>query len=88
MKARILNQLDAVDKRIAALEKLPKREAGERYENAEHTYRQVWENATTEERRQLLLRSGITLTIYRYPGTNAVVSAIYTPHEIRERLAK
>jgi DNA invertase Pin-like site-specific DNA recombinase len=88
MKTALLGQLAALDKRITNLEKLPRQEAGVRYENAPHTYREAWEEADTEGRRQLLLRGGFTLTLNRIPGSQALLSTFYTPDDVQERLAK
>jgi site-specific DNA recombinase len=88
MKTLTLSQLDALDKRITKLEKLPSREASWRYENAPHTYRDEWEKLDTEGRRQMLLRSEIKLHIYRHPGTNGLRSVLYTPENLRELLAR
>ncbi|WP_139000209.1 recombinase family protein [Rhodococcus zopfii] len=60
---RITTQISAVDRRILELESQPVREAHWEYREVGGTYRDVWENASTDERRSLLLRSGITLRV-------------------------
>lgn len=63
VRSRLLMQLSALDSRIKELEALPSREA--RWEMVEDgkTNREVWAEADTEARRQLLLKSGITLSV-------------------------
>jgi hypothetical protein len=65
---------------------MPTREAGYEYIETETTYREQWETADTEGKRQLLLKSGITYRIKRIPGTQAVQSAIFIPDEILDLL--
>lgn len=61
-KQRLQNQLDALDARIAELESAPKQGARWEYRPTGQTYRSVWETADTDQRRNLLTRSGITAT--------------------------
>jgi hypothetical protein len=65
---------------------MPTREAGYEYIQTGVTYRQQWEQADTEGKRQLLLKSGITYRTKRIPGTQAVQSELFIPDEILDRL--
>jgi site-specific DNA recombinase len=60
-KQRLQKQLDAIDARIAALETAPSREARWEYQPTGGTYLSVWESSDSDARRELLLRSGITI---------------------------
>jgi DNA invertase Pin-like site-specific DNA recombinase len=86
MRKRLTGQLEAIDFRIAALEKLPTRQSGWELKDTGSTFKSMWENSDKEERRQLLLRSGITFKIKRVPDTQAFHTEMYIPDEILERL--
>lgn len=60
-KQRYRGQLDAIDARIAELEKAPAREARWEYRPTGGTYRSVWAAAGKDARRDLLTKSGITV---------------------------
>ncbi|REE72191.1 DNA invertase Pin-like site-specific DNA recombinase [Rhodococcus wratislaviensis] len=60
---RIHEQLRAVDARIIELESTPAREARYEYRATGGTYRDAWGAADTDGRRELLLRSGISVAI-------------------------
>ncbi|MDV6246872.1 recombinase family protein [Rhodococcus opacus] len=60
---RLTDQIAAVDARIQELETVPAREAGWEYRPTGGTYRDAWEAADTDGRRELLLRSGITVAV-------------------------
>lgn len=59
----LTRQLSALDSRIKELEATPAREAGWQYEETDKTYREAWESADKEQRRQLLVKSGITAAV-------------------------
>lgn len=61
-KQRLQLQLDALDDRIAELEQAPSREGGWDYVPTGETYGSVWESSDTDQRRDLLVRSGITVS--------------------------
>lgn len=82
MRKRLTGQMEALDFRIAALEKLPTREAGWDYRETGETFKSVWAAADQEERRQLLLRSNIQYRITRTPGTQAIKAELYIPDEM------
>ncbi|NKS29572.1 recombinase family protein [Rhodococcus hoagii] len=60
-KQRIQGQIDAVDARIVELESMPATEARWEYRAVGGTYRAAWESSDTDERRELLRRSGIRI---------------------------
>ncbi|WP_254704627.1 recombinase family protein [Rhodococcus pyridinivorans] len=62
-RERLTGQINAVDRRILELESQPVQEAHWEYREIGGTYGEVWENSDTDERRDLLLRSGIVLRI-------------------------
>ncbi|WNN94445.1 serine integrase [Mycobacterium phage Koreni] len=91
-RKRLLAQLSAAHERLAHLEELPSSEP--RWETREtgETYREAWESATTEERRQILLKAGVTLKVQMkgrvprvHPGV--IVANWIEPHDIEKRLA-
>jgi site-specific DNA recombinase len=61
VRSRLLAQLGVLDSKISELEKLPTREARYQYVGTGQTYGAAWDAADVEDRRQLLLRSGITM---------------------------
>lgn len=83
MKQRLQRQLDALDTKIAELESAPKREARWEYRPTGGTYGSVWKASDTDERRELLRRSGITLAISRTPKTNSYKFELRIPPEVR-----
>lgn len=56
MRKLYQNQLEAIDRRVAELEKLPTSSARWEWREKPETYADVWGSADTEERRQLLIR--------------------------------
>lgn len=62
-KQRIQRQIGALDLRVLELEQAPSEGARWEYVSTGETYRAVWGGADVEERRQLLLKSGITLAV-------------------------
>ena len=60
-KLRLQRQLDALDAQIAELESAPAREARWEYRPTGETYRSVWDASDSDERRKLLVQSGITV---------------------------
>ena len=60
-KQRLQKQLDALDALILELESAPACEARCEYRPTGGTYRSVWEASDTDDRRELLQRSGITV---------------------------
>ena len=87
MRSRLLEQLRALDSRISRLERLPSREAGFEYRETDETYREAWNSLDTEGRRQLLLKSGITVAAKVIKGTSSLVGHIRVPEDLRERLS-
>lgn len=62
-RKRLLEQLSALDSRIAELEKLPTSEARWEWQELPQTYAEAWAEADTEARRQLLLKRAVTATV-------------------------
>lgn len=87
-KQRLRGQLAALDARIAELETAPTREARWEYRATGGTYRDVWESAGVDERRELLRRSGITFgaRVVGGRGSKAREFAIQVPTEITQRM--
>lgn len=83
MRKRLTSQLSALDSKISRLESLPSREAGTILRETDTKYRTVWENSTTEQRRELLLASGITATIKRTAGTQLIEFHLRIPEDIK-----
>lgn len=83
---RLTEQMTALDGRIAELEKLPHREATWAAVETAKTYGEAWAESNTEQRRQILLKSGIRYRSYRHPGTKATYSDTYIPDEIQDLL--
>lgn len=86
VRTRLTEQLGALDARVQQLEQLPSRQAGFDYKGTGLTFKSAWDNSDTEDRRQLLLRSGITYSVKRIPDTQVVLSDLYIPEEILDRL--
>jgi site-specific DNA recombinase len=63
-KERVRKQMKALDFKIAELEQLPESESRFEYRPTGKLYREVWEQSDEQERRQLLLKSGITATVF------------------------
>lgn len=92
MRKRLTEQLTALDFRISQLENLPVAESRVELRPTGKTYRDTWESSSTEERRALLIRAGITMTIQQLhkvrngpPGT--LEYHLRIPEDILERLA-
>lgn len=94
VKTRLLKQLSALDSRISELEKLPVQEARWEYIETGQTYGEAWDDAAdAEARRQLLLRSGITLAIIvknktREPGSGGQwYGNVHVPDDVVSRMS-
>lgn len=61
MNKRLTEQLRALDLEMARLEKLPSRQAGWEYLETGQTFRQVWQTASTEDKRQMIIAKQITV---------------------------
>ena len=92
-RQRLQRQIDALDARIAELESAPSQSARWEYRPTGTTYGAVWKSATNpDERRELLLRSGITIAARKEGGDRRYRNSggsfycdIRVPAEIRER---
>ncbi|MYR05307.1 recombinase family protein [Gordonia sp. SID5947] len=78
-RERYESQLRAVDDRVAELEQMPARAA--RYETIPtgRTYADEWRDRDTEQRRRLLLSSGIVLSVFKYERSNAMRTHVRVP---------
>ncbi|QLF84435.1 serine integrase [Mycobacterium phage Topanga] len=91
MRKSLLEQLSALDSRLTELEALPTREAHWEYRETGQTYAEAWKEADTEGRRQILLRSGITLAVILTGKTRNSGGALKfdfrVPEDIEKRLS-
>lgn len=78
VRSRLLGQISALDSRITQLEQQPAREAGWTTRTTDKTYREQWESSDTEQRRQLLIKSGITAKAFKPSGTKTLVFFLET----------
>jgi hypothetical protein len=85
VRSRLLKQLEALDSRITTLEQLPTAEARWEWQERPETYAETWKLSDAEERRQLLLRSGITVVAKKGVG-NTLEMDFRVPEDKRERL--
>ena len=86
VRKRLTEQMRAIDFRISTLERLPTSQAGWVYKETGQTFTDAWNEANVEQRRQLLIKSGIYFKILRLPGTQAITSEIYVPDEMLDLL--
>lgn len=86
MRQRLTEQLTALDRRIAELEQLPDQPSGWVLKDTGITFNSEWENSDQDERRRLLLRSGITFAVRRTPKTNKLEYRLYTPDDAEVKL--
>lgn len=63
MRSRLMEQLSALDSRIAELENMPASEARWEWREMPQTNAEAWASADAEGRRQLLIRSGISARV-------------------------
>lgn len=85
MRSSLTAQLAALDSRISALEKLPTSESRWEYRELPRTYREMWESDDDQQfRRELLLKSGITLAATMTGGQKL---HLHIPDDILERMA-
>lgn len=85
VRERLQRQIAALDARITELEQAPAREARWEWRATGGTYRDAWEAADTDARRELLIRSGITFAarVVGGRGSKAREFEIRIPREIR-----
>lgn len=94
VRSRLTAQLTALDSTIQALEALPSSEARIEQRPTGRTYKQAWEAADTDGRRDLLVRAGITArakVFGRPPGGRSPGSfyhGLVIPADIAERLSR
>lgn len=85
MRSRLLEQMRALDFRIASLEKLPSRPGGWIYKETGQTFTDRWDVSSIPDRRDLLIKSGIRFRIKKIAG-NAIQSELYEPAEAADLL--
>lgn len=91
VRLRLTEQLRALDLRVLQLESLPTSESRWEYRETDETYSDAWDNADTEGKRQLLLKSGITASVWLQGRTRQTPGALHfelrIPEDVRERLS-
>ncbi|AIK69070.1 serine integrase [Mycobacterium phage Trike] len=90
-RSRLLAQLAAAHDRLSRLEELPASEPRWEIRETGDTYAEAWQKATTEERRQIMLKAGVQMRVQmkdRVPRVFAGVlhSNWIEPTDIEERL--
>lgn len=93
-KARLRSQIQAKDEELARLEQAPRIEAHWEYRQIGGTYADLWKSSDPMERRDLLIRSGITVAMKLDNGgqqkTKRAAGAMYfhirVPDGLRERM--
>ncbi|MCF8611714.1 recombinase family protein [Gordonia sp. HY285] len=94
-KQRLRAQIQAKDEELGRLEQAPRVEAHWEYVPVGGTYRDAWSSASAEERRGLLVRSGISVALRidtsgarRTPTESGVTYAeVYVPEDLRDRFS-
>lgn len=76
MRARLTEQLRALDVEIGRLEKLPTRDSGWEWEQTDETFRTRWQASDQDQRRQMLIEAGIRFELIQ---ANPIVANIKTP---------
>lgn len=77
MRKLYQGQLEAIDQRIARLEKLPVTEAELRWQESDETYADAWEAANAEEQRQLLLKRRVSVAVSAPPKGQPATGVVY-----------
>lgn len=80
-------RIEAVESKLEALSAIPERAPEIREVGTGQTYRQVWEASDTEERRSLLLRSGIRVEVAKASGDWVSVGRFNRPERADEAVA-
>lgn len=89
-KQRLQRQLDSLDALIAELEAAPAREGSWELRSTGITYRDAWGegDGMTAARRDLVVRSGITVAAIVTAGTKSFSWEIRVPADVKERMRK
>lgn len=87
VRASLMEQLEALDAQISELESQPSQPARYDLVETDETYRHSWENRTVDERRELLLSSGITVQAWKEPRSESLRFHLCIPDDIRERVS-
>ncbi len=87
MRKQLTTQLLAIDSRIKSLESIPVRESHWEYLETGGTYAQAWESANDlAVRRDLLIKSGITVHAFKPKTTAALEFEMEIPPDIRQQM--
>lgn len=78
-------QIANLDEQLAELESAPTRKAGWEHRETPTTYTEAWNSGDTDERRELLRKSGIRVEAYRRIGTNSYQFSLEAPQDMVER---
>lgn len=85
VRKRLTGQLTALDARIKVLEAMPARESHWEYRETGETYAEAWTAADTAGKRELLVKSGITLEVLK-PKDAPVTLKLRIPREAWEQM--
>ncbi|WP_176611775.1 recombinase family protein [Actinomadura sp. WMMB 499] len=83
-RAKLMEQLTALDERIADLEELPNRPSTWRYEGTGQTYAQLWTTLNDAERGAMLRDAGVKVMCVRKPD-GTPVAGVVLPENLAER---
>jgi len=86
VKKQLTAQLTALDARIGVLESMPSRESRWEYRDTGLTYAEAWRSADTAGRRELLVKSGITLAVLKSKVTPDMTLKLSVPRDIAEQM--
>jgi site-specific DNA recombinase len=86
VRKQLTAQLTALDARIAVLESMPSRESRWEYRDTGETYAEAWQSADTAGRRELLVKSGITLSVLKPKSDEGVTLKLSVPRDIAEQM--
>ncbi len=86
VRRQLTEQLTALDAQIKRLEALPSRESHWDYIETGETYAQAWEAADTTGKRELLVKSGITLAAVKSKTTSEVTLKLTIPRDLAEQM--
>lgn len=92
-RERLIKQIEALDSKIAVLEELPTQEAGYVYKSTGKTWKQAWDASDWQERRKMLIKSGITADVRLTGNTRSINSSgslefhLKIPADVQERMS-
>jgi len=86
VRRRLTEQLTALDAQIKRLEAMPSRESHYDYVETGETYAQAWEAADKTGKRELLVKSGITLAAVKRRTTSEVTLKLTIPKGLADQM--